>query len=112
MAKPLHKKGFPLFDDIAELVDGTRATGENAFRVGQSTQNAAASKPTSYEPVIDPQLLDMQFEGRSVAGNKGLDIQNDTSLNKLVDTAPKMSFFDRERESLISSVSNSFIVCI
>jgi hypothetical protein len=37
---------------------GTRATGEYAFRAGQptwssSTQNAAASASTSYEPVID-----------------------------------------------------------
>jgi hypothetical protein len=63
MAKPLRKKGFPLFDDIAELVGATRATGQNAFRAGQptpapSTQNTAASASTSYEPVIDPVLLE------------------------------------------------------
>jgi hypothetical protein len=31
MAKPFYKKGIPLFDEIAELVDGTHTTGENAF---------------------------------------------------------------------------------
>lgn len=31
MAKPFRKKGFPLFDDIAELIGATHATGQNAF---------------------------------------------------------------------------------
>lgn len=31
MAKPLRKKVLPLFGDIAELVDGVRATELNAF---------------------------------------------------------------------------------
>jgi hypothetical protein len=70
VAKPLRKKGFPLFDDIAELIDGTRATGQNAFRAGQPTpaptQNATASASMSYEPVIDPELLDISNEGGRV----------------------------------------------
>ncbi len=62
MARPLCRKGFPLFNDVAELVDGTHATGKNSFQAGQptpapSTQNAAASVSTSYEPVIDLELL-------------------------------------------------------
>ena len=65
--KALRKKGFPLFDEIAELVGGTRATGENAFWAGQPTpaptQNATESASTSYEPVIDPELLDISIEG-------------------------------------------------
>jgi hypothetical protein len=68
MVKPLRKKGFPLFDDMAELVDGTRATGQYAFRAGQPTpapptQNAAASTSTSYEPAMDSVLLDMSLDG-------------------------------------------------
>ena len=44
-----------LFDDMAELVGGVRATALNAFRAGQPTsgspaQNAASSASTSYEP--------------------------------------------------------------
>jgi hypothetical protein len=78
MAKPLRKRGFPLSDDIAELVNGTRATGETSFRAGQPTQNTAASESasTSYEPVIDPQLLDMQPERRNVANHGGVDCDN------------------------------------
>ena len=55
-------------------MDGTRATGKNAFRAGQptqasSTQNTAASGMTSYIPAIDPQLLDVSFEdGRATDG--------------------------------------------
>jgi hypothetical protein len=34
--KPFCKKGFPLFDKIGNLIDGTCATGEFAFRAGQT----------------------------------------------------------------------------
>ena len=72
LTKPLRKKGFPLFKDVGELVDGTRATGKGTFRAlvradpatqASSTQNAAASASTSHQPVIDPKLLDMSLEG-------------------------------------------------
>jgi hypothetical protein len=67
MAKALYNKGFPFFDDMAVLVGATRATGRRAFRAGQttpapSTQNAAASASTSYEPAIDPELLEISHE--------------------------------------------------
>jgi hypothetical protein len=74
MAKALHNKGFPLYDDIADLVDGTRATGLNAFRAGQSTpalgpstQNTAELASTSYDPNIDPELQYVPLEGERVS---------------------------------------------
>ena len=128
MARPLRKKGFPLFDDIAELVDGTRATGEISFRAGLSTtpsiQDIAASAPISYEPVIDPELLNLSLDKNGISG-EGMDrnvplvasIHRSTSTLTLLTTvqdnkdpstsmAPKRSFFDREIESFISTVSN------
>jgi hypothetical protein len=68
VAKSLREKGFPLFNDIVELVGGTRATGEHAFRAGQpnwasSTQNTTAS----YELVIDPTLLEISLEGGRIS---------------------------------------------
>jgi hypothetical protein len=109
MAKPLRRKGFPLFDNMAELVDGTRATGKNAFRAGQEppaapTQNVAPSVSTSYEPAIDPALLDESIEGGRVS-------DEETDLNTTVNT-PKRSFYERERDSLVSSVSSLFITRI
>jgi hypothetical protein len=77
MAKPLCRKGFPLFDKFAELVDGICAMGQDAFQAGQptpalSTQDPSASVSTSYEPVIDPQLLEISSE-RGPTLNRELD---------------------------------------
>ena len=68
-AQPFRKKGFPLFDDIGNLIDGTRATGEFAFRAGQSRQtpgpsytrhSSPATPPgDDYDARIDPELLDI-----------------------------------------------------
>ena len=33
--KPWHKKGFPLYNELATLVDGSVATGDTAFRPGR-----------------------------------------------------------------------------
>ena len=57
--KPFKNKSFPLFDDIGDLVNGTRATGEYVFRGGQSpTQsNESTLAPISYDGQIDPILL-------------------------------------------------------
>ncbi|KAF8260594.1 hypothetical protein EI94DRAFT_1747973, partial [Lactarius quietus] len=50
-----HKK-FPLFDEIADLVDGTWATGKNAFHAGQMS----LYEPPSYDnPSLDPALQDI-----------------------------------------------------
>jgi hypothetical protein len=64
-ANPWRKKPFPLYDDISELVDGTRATGQNAFRAGQMRRSSSASQilttPTSssdQDSAIDPTLLE------------------------------------------------------
>jgi hypothetical protein len=67
MAKPLCRKGFSLFNEFTELVDGTCAMGQDAFRAGQPTpapltQDPSASASMSYEPVIDPQLLEISSE--------------------------------------------------
>ncbi|KAI9456700.1 hypothetical protein BJY52DRAFT_1275555 [Lactarius psammicola] len=35
-ANKFRKKPFPLYDTIADLVDGTKGTGKNAFRAGQT----------------------------------------------------------------------------
>jgi len=82
LAKPLRTKGYPLFDEVGDLVDGRHATGQRAFRAGQPTQassaqNAAASAP--YEPVIDPQLLEVSFEKEKVTNGK-LD-QDDSQMS-------------------------------
>jgi hypothetical protein len=110
MAKPLCKKGFPLFNQISELVDGTRATGKYAFRAGLSTpapltekSNAAASASTSYTPVIDPALLDDSLERERNSDEEDLN----TTIN-----VPKRSFYDREMDSLISTVSGLFTTCM
>jgi hypothetical protein len=75
MAKALRKKGFRLFNDIAELVDGTRATGQFAFQAGQPpapppappTQGVATSAMTQSGIPIDPVLLEQSFEGRGAS---------------------------------------------
>jgi hypothetical protein len=69
------KKGFQVFYKIGELVDGTRATGENTFCAGQSdrapsTQNVAASALTPYEPIIDPELINLSLETGRVLGEE------------------------------------------
>ncbi|KAH9017190.1 hypothetical protein EDB85DRAFT_2155395 [Lactarius pseudohatsudake] len=60
-AKPFCNKGFPLFDEIGDLIDRTRATGQFAFRGGQSPSpsHTRATTPTSplFDPVIDPSLM-------------------------------------------------------
>ncbi|KAH9013586.1 hypothetical protein EDB84DRAFT_1568586 [Lactarius hengduanensis] len=66
-AGPFRKKGFPFFDEIGDLIDGTRATGEFAFRGGQSagpshTRHSSASPtppPNNDSFAIDPVLLDV-----------------------------------------------------
>jgi hypothetical protein len=127
MAKPLCKKGFPLFNDIAGLVDGTCATGKNAFRAGQQTpapptQNTATSALTSYKPVIDLELLGLSFEGARISDEE-MDltaplvslnsplfaplttVQDITNTSTTANT-PRKTIFEREIESLISTVSS------
>jgi len=74
---------------MAELVDGTRATGQNAFRAGQPTQTTTASASTSYEPVIDPALLDMSYEGASLSDEEmDHDISQVTEIHPSTPLAP------------------------
>jgi Myb/SANT-like DNA-binding domain len=63
-AAPFRKKGFPLFVEIGDLIDGSRATGEFAFRVGEAsgpshTQQSPIPSPSEdpYDIPIDPVLL-------------------------------------------------------
>ena len=46
-AKPFRTKEFPLFEDIAELIDGTHATGDKAYRGGDSNTLAPAASSDS-----------------------------------------------------------------
>lgn len=62
--KPFHKKGFPLFDKISNLIDSTCATGEFAFQAGQTpgpsnTQHSSPATPSGddFESQINPVLL-------------------------------------------------------
>ena len=59
-AKPYRTKAFPLYDDIAELVCGARATGERCYRGGASQEDArtcTATQTGTPHSVIDPALL-------------------------------------------------------
>ncbi|KAI9429510.1 hypothetical protein H4582DRAFT_2089058 [Lactarius indigo] len=66
-AGPFRKKGFPLFDEIGDLIDSTCAMGEFAFRGGQSagpshTRHSSVSStppPDNSIFAIDPDLLDI-----------------------------------------------------
>lgn len=104
MAKALRNKGFPLYDDIAELVDGTLASGAYSCRGGKktlqvpSTPNAAASVSTAYEPVIDPDLLAISLEE---GDDSDLKIDGNVNVSK--------SFHECELELFISTVSSTFI---
>ena len=60
----LSQEGFPLFDKIGNLVDGTRATGEFMFRAGQSpgpsyTRHSSPATPPGddFDSRINPVLL-------------------------------------------------------
>ncbi|KAI9452920.1 Myb/SANT-like DNA-binding domain-containing protein [Lactarius psammicola] len=53
------QKKFPLYDEIADLIDGTRATGANAFRAGQVSiyaKNLPTPTQSFDESAIDPLL--------------------------------------------------------
>ena len=59
-AKPYRTKAFPLYDDIAELVCGAHATGEQCYREGASQEDAhtrTATQTGTPHSVIDPALL-------------------------------------------------------
>ena len=105
MAKALCNKGFPLYDDIAELVNGMLASGAYSCRGGKktlqvpSTPNAATSVLTAYEPVINPDLLAISLE----EGDDS-DLKIDGNVN-----VSKKSFHKHEMESFISTVSSTVI---
>ena len=101
MRNPLRKKGFPLFNEVGELIEGTHANGLNAFHAGQptptpSTQNVGASASISYEPAIDPELLGISLERGRVSDN-----EMDCAVP--LDSTQK-SFHEREMDSFISTV--------
>ena len=62
--KPFHKKGFPLFNKIGNLINSTHTTGEFAFQAGQTpgpsnTRHSSPATPSEddFESRIDPVLL-------------------------------------------------------
>ena len=61
-ANPWKKKSFPLFDDIAGLVEGVVATGESAFNPARFPSVALASDATSTaDENIDPSLYSLDY---------------------------------------------------
>ena len=47
--KPFKNKSFPLFDDIGDLVDGTRATGKYVF---WGSQSPTQSNESTLAPIV------------------------------------------------------------
>jgi hypothetical protein len=54
-AKPWRTKSFPLYDDIAPLVEGRAATGEGVFRAGN---NLPASQDSTTSDESEPESGD------------------------------------------------------
>jgi hypothetical protein len=52
-AKPFKKKSFPLYDELAELIDGTRATGASVFRVGSPSLARARLSSSSIDAAFE-----------------------------------------------------------
>ena len=63
VAQPWRKKAFPLYDDMADLVDGIIATGQSAFRPGIR----APSKPeTDVDTPVDVPVASSDFDLKSI----------------------------------------------
>ena len=56
--KKWRKSAFPLFDDMADLIEGTYATGAGVFRPGRdfTPGTGGSDKDTDDEYIIDPLL--------------------------------------------------------
>ena len=75
-----HKK-FPLFDEIANLVDGTRATGANVFRAGQISLSASDLDASYNDLNIDPALRAISINVEPAKKVKGTPVPH-TSVKK------------------------------
>jgi hypothetical protein len=62
-ARKWHKKPFPLYDDMLELIDGIVATGESAFCLGQ------AAHSQDLDLAIDPVLLEESERQHSMSAS-------------------------------------------
>jgi hypothetical protein len=53
-AKPWRKKSFPLYDEISELIEGTRANGSSTFRPSSHTpaSKTLAISDTNIDPIL------------------------------------------------------------
>ncbi|KLO05895.1 hypothetical protein SCHPADRAFT_838762 [Schizopora paradoxa] len=96
-AKPWRKKTFPLYDDLASLVDGIVATGEGAFRPGREkshtpgnvetptpTEPSPSSPRTTNDEDIHPSLRDT-----TMSDDEQLELDADPDAD--ADSEPEMS---------------------
>jgi hypothetical protein len=67
-ASPFRRRGFPLHDDIAAIVDGVMATGCNVFSVGRVIDLAEGSEGNLTEPT-ESQANDGGSEKESERGD-------------------------------------------
>ncbi|KAH8992743.1 Myb/SANT-like DNA-binding domain-containing protein [Lactarius hatsudake] len=108
-ARPFrNKKRFLLYDNIAELVDSTQATGANAIRFGQTPGSSRARAPTPPPSFpIDLVLLDQSKGKNESYGGVGVPLSrrgvtDALALNQAIAPghAPKepgASFFDGDK---------------
>jgi hypothetical protein len=65
-AKPYHRKPFPLYDKIAELVDGAHTAGNNSLRELTTVSSAASIGPSSIRegpPEDEEMMSDDEVDG-------------------------------------------------
>lgn len=95
-----HKK-FPLFDEIADLIDSTWANGANAFHAGKTSLHESNQDASYNDPNIDPAL-------RAISINVG----SATKVTKTPHTSvkkPGVSFYDSDN---LSSSDVSTMACL
>jgi hypothetical protein len=97
-------KKFLLFEEIADLIDGTRANGSNAFHAGQTSLHGSDLDASYNDPNIDPALRAI-----SINASVGLAIK----VAKTPHTSVKKSgasFYDSDKHST-SDVSTMSRLC-
>ncbi|KAH9040660.1 hypothetical protein EDB85DRAFT_1924505 [Lactarius pseudohatsudake] len=105
------KKTFPLYEDIGNLVEGTRATGANTFRVGQTpgrSDKCAPAPGPSHTPApksplpysnfaIDPLLLEQAPDDGVGASENELNAEGPEK--QAINKEPGYTFFGSDKYS-------------